>query len=155
MSMQLLDFTTLDSLQLTLVLSWRNHPDICRWMLKSDEISTEDHFRFVELLKQRSDKRYFLVQNNGENIGVIDFIDITQASAEIGVYANPQLRGVGDTLMRALIDYAFSTLKVTTLIATVFADNDRAKLLYEKFDFKEKERILYNEREMITMELSQ
>lgn len=155
MQVRLLDFTTLDKQQLTTVLAWRNHSDIRRWMLHTDEISMENHLRFVESLKNRADKCYFLVQREGEYIGVIDFTDITQNSAEIGIYANPDMRGVGEALMNSLIEYAFSTLGVRTLIATVFADNERAKHLYEKFDFTETNRTLYNGIKMITMELSQ
>lgn len=151
--MQLVDFTTLDTQLLTLVLAWRNHPDIRHWMLNDDVISMENHLQFIESLKQRSDRRYFLVQREGEYIGVIDLTDITQTSAEIGIYTNPDIRGVGESLMCVLIEYAFSTLKLMTLIASVFADNDRAKHLYEKFDFTETNRTLYNGREMITMEL--
>lgn len=152
MRVRLLDFTTLDKELLTSVLAWRNHSDIRRWMLHSDEISFANHLRFVESLKNKTDKRYFLVQREGESIGVIDFTDITQTSAEIGIYANPDMRGVGEALMKALIEYAFTTLGVKMLIASVFADNERAKHLYEKFDFTEINRTLYNEREMITME---
>ncbi|HBM35911.1 MAG TPA: UDP-4-amino-4,6-dideoxy-N-acetyl-beta-L-altrosamine N-acetyltransferase [Sulfuricurvum sp.] len=155
MLMRLLDFTTLNIEQLTVVLSWRNHPNVRQWMLNTDEISSEDHLGFIESLKQCSDKRYFLVQRSSENVGVIDFTNISEDSAEIGIYANPNVRGVGESLMRTLLDYAFSTLKLTTLSATVFADNQRAKHLYEKFDFTETNRTLYNEREMITMELHQ
>lgn len=151
--MRLLDFTTLDTERLTVVLAWRNHPNVRQWMLNTNEISSEEHFHFVESLKQRSDKRYFLVQDNNDYIGVIDLTDITSTSAEIGIYANPQMRGIGEALMNALIGYAFVTLKVKTLIATVFADNERAKHLYQKFDFTETNRTLYNGREMITMEL--
>ena len=151
--MRLLDFTTLDTQQLTTVLAWRNHSDIRRWMLSDDEISLENHLHFVESLKNRADKRYFLVQREGESIGVIGFTDITQNSAEIGIYANPQMRGVGEALMNALIEYGFTTLGVTMLIASVCADNERAKHLYEKFDFIETNRTDYNGREMITMEL--
>jgi UDP-4-amino-4,6-dideoxy-N-acetyl-beta-L-altrosamine N-acetyltransferase len=155
MQVRLLDFTTLDAQLLTMVLAWRNHSDVRRWMLNADEISMENHLQFVELLKNRADKRYFLVQREGKSIGVIDFTDITQNSAEIGIYTNPDMRGVGEILMKALVEYAFVTLHLTTLIATVFADNERAKYLYEKFDFTETERSLYNGREMITMELNQ
>lgn len=150
--MRLLDFTTLDRELLTTVLAWRNHSDIRRWMLSDEEISLENHLRFVESLKNRADKRYFLVQREGESIGVIDFTDITQNSAEIGIYANPDMRGVGEALMNALIEYTRSKLKVTTLIATVFTDNERAKHLYEKFDFTETARAFYKGREMIIME---
>lgn len=152
MQVRLLDFTTLDTQRLTTVLAWRNHSDIRRWMLSEDEISLENHLQFVESLKNRVDKRYFLVQREGEPIGVIDFTDITQNSAEIGIYANPQMRGVGEALMNALIEYGFSTLGVEILIASVFADNDRAKHLYEKFDFIETARKFYKGKEMIIME---
>ncbi|MBD3809795.1 MAG: UDP-4-amino-4,6-dideoxy-N-acetyl-beta-L-altrosamine N-acetyltransferase [Sulfuricurvum sp.] len=152
MQVRLLDFTTLDKELLTLVLEWRNHSDIRCWMLNGDEISLENHLRFVESLKNRADKRYFLVQGDDSYIGVIDFTDITNISAEIGIYANPQMRGVGEALMSALIEYGFSTLGVTMLIASVFADNERAKHLYEKFDFTERNRTFYKGREMIIME---
>lgn len=153
MQVRLLDFTTLNPQMLTMVLAWRNHSDIRRWMVHPDEISMENHLRFVESLKNRADKRYFLVQLEESYIGVIDFTDITESTAEIGIYANPELRGVGEVLMRALIEYGFATLRVKTLIASVFADNERAKHLYEKFDFIETNRTHYNGREMITMEL--
>lgn len=153
MRVKLLDFTTLDKEMLTTVLAWRNHSDIRHWMLSDDEISMENHLQFVESLKIRADKRYFLVQREDAYIGVIDFTDITQNSAEIGIYANPYMRGVGQALMKTLIEYAFGTLHLNTLIATVFFDNERAKHLYEKFDFTETNRIHYNGREMIIMEL--
>lgn len=152
MRVRLLDFTTLDKERLTTVLAWRNHSDIRRWMLSDDEISLENHLYFVESLKNRADKRYFLVQQEDTYIGVIDFTDITQTSAEIGIYANPNMRGVGEALMNALVEYGFSTLGVEILIASVFADNDRAKHLYEKFDFTETARRFYKGREMIIME---
>jgi len=149
---QLLDFTTLDTQHLAMVLAWRNHSNIRCWMLQSDEISMENHLQFVESLKNRAEKRYFLVQREGESIGVIDFTDITQNSAEIGIYANPDMHGVGEALMNALVEYGFSTLEVKMLIAAVFADNKRAKRLYQKFDFTETERTVYKGREMIIME---
>lgn len=155
MQVRLLDFTTLDTPLLTLVLAWRNHSNIRRWMLSDDEILMINHLQFIQSLKTRSDKRYFLVQREEAYIGVIDFTDITDISAEIGIYANPDMRGVGEALMNALIDYAFVTLKVKTLIATVFSDNERAKHLYEKFDFVETNRTAYEKREMIRMELHQ
>lgn len=152
---RLLNFTTLDDTEHKLILSWRNHPDVRVWMVNQDEISMNEHLCFIESLKMRGDKRYFLVQQDDEYIGVIDLTGITENSAELGIYTNPDMRGVGDVLMRALIDYAFATLKVRTLIANVFSDNERAKHLYKKFDFTETNRTVYEKREMITMELNQ
>jgi len=151
--MRLLNFTTLHESERTLVLSWRNHPKVREWMLHQNEISLDEHLCFMESLKNRADKRYFLVKQENEYIGVIDFTDITEESAELGIYANPDVRGVGGILMEVLIDYAFMTLKVKKLVANVFSDNVRAKHLYEKFDFAETNRNVFQKREMITMEL--
>lgn len=151
--MHLLNFTTLEESECTLVLSWRNHPKVREWMLHPNEISLDEHLHFIESLKSRADKCYFLVKQENEYIGVIDFTDITEVSAEFGIYANPDVRGVGGVLMEVLIDYAFTTLKVKKLVSNVFSDNVRAKHLYEKFDFAETNRNVFQKREMITMEL--
>jgi UDP-4-amino-4,6-dideoxy-N-acetyl-beta-L-altrosamine N-acetyltransferase len=138
-----------------MVLGWRNHPKVREWMLHQNEISLDEHLCFIESLKSRADKCYFLVKQENKYIGVIDFTDITEESAELGIYANPDIHGVGGVLMEVLIDYAFTTLKVKKLVANVFSDNVRAKHLYEKFDFTEIERSHYSGREMIIMELRQ
>jgi len=121
-------------------------------MFNSNEISLNEHFRFIESLKNRSDKRYFLVRQANDYLGVVDLTNITSSSAEIGIYANPDKRGVGALLMDTLIRYAFNTLKLTKLIANVFSDNEKAKRLYQKFDFKETDRTTHEERDMICVE---
>lgn len=138
-----------------MVLNWRNDEKISYWMCNPDTISKEDHFEFIIQLKNDMTKQYHLIFSEDHPIGVIYFTNITTKSAEIGIYSNPDICGFGEALMNALIDYAYSKLRVTTLIATVFADNKRAKHLYEKFDFTETNRVFYKERELITMELHQ
>ncbi len=153
MSIQLLNFTNLDGTQKEIILSWRNHPDVRQWMLHHDTISMDEHLSFIESLKNGSDKRYFLVQRDEEYLGVIDFTAITEDSAEFGIYGNPSMYGVGKILMVTLIDYAFTMLHVSKLIATVFSDNEKAKHLYATFDFTQTNRNLYHNKEIITMEL--
>ena len=153
MSIQLLNFTKLDPIQKEIILSWRNHPDIRQWMFHPNKISMDEHLRFIESLKNRSDKRYFLVQRDDENLGVIDFTAITEDSAEFGIYGNPTIHGIGKILMVTLIDYALTILHISKLIATVFSDNEKAKHLYATFDFEETNRVLYHNKEMITLEL--
>lgn len=149
---RLISFTDLSDAEIIMVLSWRNHPTIRCWMLHPHEISMEEHLQFIESLKNRSDKRYFLVQDDAHYLGVVDLNTITPDSAELGIYANPDMRGVGTTLMNVLTDYAFQTLRLTKLIANVFSDNEKAKRLYSTFNFTEITRITCNGREMICME---
>ena len=145
---QLLNFTTLNLPQKELVLSWRNHQSVRKWMINNNEISLEDHLHFIDALSFGAEKCYFLVQQEFDYLGVIDLTDITKDSAELGLYANPDMRGVGYILMNALIDYA-STLGMSKLIANVLVNNVRACRLYQKFDFKETNR---THKKTITME---
>ncbi len=148
---RLLNFTTLDLTQKELVLSWRNHPSVRKWMINDNEISLEDHLHFIDLLSSKTDKCYLLVEKESHFIGVIDLTDITNNCAEIGIYANPDMRGVGHILMNALIDYA-STMGLSKLIANVFVNNVRALRLYQKFDFIETNQTKHTHKKMITLE---
>ena len=42
-----------------MILKWRNHPDIRKWMYNQDEIKFEEHLNFIDSLKLRKDKLYF------------------------------------------------------------------------------------------------
>ncbi|MDD3342354.1 MAG: UDP-4-amino-4,6-dideoxy-N-acetyl-beta-L-altrosamine N-acetyltransferase [Sulfurospirillaceae bacterium] len=156
MRVHLTNFTTLSDAQKRMILAWRNHENIKTYMYNAHTISEAEHFGFIESLKTRDDKRYFLAQHEGLNIGVIDFNAISTHSATLGLYTNPMLhqKGMGSLLMQTIIEYAFETLKVKTLIAEVFDGNQRAKALYEKFGFCEKAHIYVNEKEVICMELT-
>ena len=155
MHLHLCDFTTLSDVQKAMVLTWRNHEKIKAFMYTTHTISEKEHLHFIESLKTAQDKRYFLVYNGDEAMGVIDFTDITPLRATIGLYANPTLsrKGVGKELMRAIITYGFETLHVKRLCAEAFAFNTKAKALYEAFGFCETARKTINKQEIICMEL--
>ena len=148
---KLLNFTTLNLAQKELILSWRNHPSIRKWMVNEHEISLENHLSFIDLLSSKTDRLFFLVQKNSDFIGVINLTEMTDTSAELGIYANPDMRGVGNSLMTALIDYA-SALGLSKLIANAFITNVRALNLYQKFEFSEIKRIEQKNKKMITLE---
>jgi len=119
------------------VLSWRNHESILPWMYSTNIITLDAHLTFIELLKTSSDKLYFVVIKNGNPIGVIDLVDITNTSASLGLYANPfsDRKGIGTIILRALMRHAYDTLGLSILRLKYFYNNEKAKTLYEKFNF--------------------
>lgn len=152
-SLELINFTKLSLDEKKMVLEWRNYPNIKKWMYSDSDIALEDHLNFIELLKNREDKQYYLVKNNNEYIGVIDFTNINTKATDIGLYANPELKRIGNILMKKIIDYSFNSLKVSIIYAEVFLDNDKAYSLYLRNGFKEFDRKYINKKEVICMEL--
>ncbi|EAL8349175.1 GNAT family N-acetyltransferase, partial [Campylobacter jejuni] len=69
---------------------------------------------------------------------------------EFGLYAKPNLKGVGQILINQIKKYAFEILKIKSLKACVFKQNQRALNLYLKNNF-----YIYDEdEEMFYLELS-
>ena len=154
-NIKLLNFTEL-SYELTLmVLSWRNHEKVRKYMLNQDEISLKNHLDFIEYLKTTKEKLYFLVAQNDDFIGVIDFYNFKNSSCEFGLYANPEIKlaGIGKILIESSIEYAFDILKLSSLKLEVFADNEKAMCLYKRYGFKDSGIKTANDKNVICMEL--
>ncbi|MBT5491830.1 UDP-4-amino-4,6-dideoxy-N-acetyl-beta-L-altrosamine N-acetyltransferase, partial [bacterium] len=120
-----------------LVLEWRNNENIRKWMYDSTLISQDTHLKFIENLKYDENNKYFLVQENKINIGVIYFnkIDYKQKECYFGLYANPfiNIAGVGSILEEVCIKYIFDILKLDKLKLEVLEENIRAINLYKKY----------------------
>ena len=63
MRLYLCNFTTLSEPQKQMILAWRNHENVKAYMYNTNDISDAEHFAFIESLKTRTDRRYFLVQH--------------------------------------------------------------------------------------------
>jgi UDP-4-amino-4,6-dideoxy-N-acetyl-beta-L-altrosamine N-acetyltransferase len=138
-----------------MILEWRNHESIRKWMYDSEIISEVLHLKFIENLKNNTKNKYFLVQKNNTEIGVIYFnkIDVINKSTYFGLYANINLSGVGSALLEIICNYAFEQLKISSLNAEVFKKNKKAIYLYNKFKFREVGKRIVSDKEVICMEL--
>lgn len=156
-NINLINFIDLTLEEKKMILSWRNHPSIKRWMYNNDDILLENHLNFIETLKSCADKLYFLVKQNSSYIGVIDFTNINKESksSEFGLYANPfeKVAGIGRILEECCIKYAFEILKLDKMMLEVFSDNVQVRNLHKKFNFKETTVKTVNNKEVICMEL--
>lgn len=150
---ELINFTELTYADKMRILSWRNDDRIRFNMYSTDIIKESAHLAFIEALKEKSDREYFLVRQDGKPLGCIYFTDITEKNAVMGIYAAPEVKGAGRPLMDALLSYAFNCLKVETVTSEVFADNERASSLYEKYGFTGVSEKTVNGRRVKIMEL--
>ena len=109
--LELINFTDLTDEQILMILRWRNDERVAKYM-KNKSVSEQEHRKFIANLKNDETKRYFLVKENNDYIGVIDFVDIAADSCEFGIYANPELK------------------------SCAYNENEKAIALYRKFGFE-------------------
>lgn len=93
------------------ILSWRNDYQVRKNSFNQGIIERQDHFNYVETLKNRVDRAYFLVQDeNNIPYGVISFLNISKDFAEVGYYKaknRENEKGIG----KILLDIASSVAK--------------------------------------------
>lgn len=76
-------------------------------MYTQDNITLENHLKFIEELKIKDDQLYFLVKKMKNYIGVIDFIDINpNISLKMGIHKS-NLKGNGKILLETIINFSF------------------------------------------------
>ena len=75
--LELINFTDLTDEQILMVLRWRNDERAAKFM-KNKSVSEQEHRNFISNLKNDETKRYFLVKDSEDYIGVIDFVDIKE-----------------------------------------------------------------------------
>lgn len=152
---KLVNFINLSDEEKRMILAWRNHPKIRKWMFNKEPITLEKHLTYIDSLPNRNDRLYFLVKHQNIGIGIIDFteIDQTEKKAHFGLYVAPSIKGYGRLLMKLVITYGFHTLNLKTLVAEVYKENERAYTLYKKFGFCEVEHINVKNQVLLRMEL--
>ena len=135
----LINFINLSSKEKELVRKWRNHYEIRKWMYQDHIISSEEHSKFSEKLKEDNKNSYWLVKNkNRKYLGVIylNRIDFVNKNAYLGIYSNPKIKGAGQMLMQCLKNLAFNIIKLHTLKLKVIENNGKAIRFYRKNGFK-------------------
>ena len=136
---KLCNYINLDMDDKSIALNMRNHIKIRKWMYNQKIISKKDHFRFIDALENEMGRRYFLIKQNNNIIGSINFSEISQSSSvNFGIYTNPflQFKNAGKLLEQVVSYYAFIELNVNKIKLEVFSDNDRAIDFYSKCGFK-------------------
>jgi len=120
---------------LELVLSWRNHPNIRRFMYTQHKISMREHQDWFKNAVQ-DDTKHLLIFETTSPLGFINF-NISSTTAEWGFYISPNApRGCGRQLGEASLQYAFETLDIHKVCGQVLAYNDASIRFHEKLGFK-------------------
>ena len=139
-----------------MVLEWRNHKNIKKWMFNSNIINQNTHFNFINNLKNDKINKYFLVSLQKQYLGVIYFnnIDYNLNECYFGLYANPNqtIKNIGKILEQVAINYSFNIMNLRKLKVELFSNNLLAYLLHDSFGFNKTHEKIIDNKKIIYME---
>lgn len=122
------------------ILALRNRDDVRSWMVNPEVIPEENHFKFVESLKDNPNRLYYAIYKNGMLLGTYNLTNEGEGIWERGIIANPRTQGTGQTEKweRQILSSLPSEIKAVS--AKVKQDNLRSIKYHEKLGFKEQGR---------------
>lgn len=126
--------------EISRVLDIRNEKSIRDAMYTDHVISKEEHHRYVNSLIDNASHKVFLVSK--AKVGVIGAagfskIDHKHRKCDWAFYLSSSARGIGSAIEWAMIEYAFSQLKMEKLNCEVIETNSRVVKLHKAFGFVE------------------
>jgi UDP-4-amino-4,6-dideoxy-N-acetyl-beta-L-altrosamine N-acetyltransferase len=122
---------------LELVLSWRNCPEVRRYMYTQHEISIEEHARWFNRASQDPERHLLMFEIDNMPRGFINIHQIASGGiADWGFYTAPDApKGTGQTLGRLALRYAFETAQLHKICGKALAFNDRSIRFHWKLGF--------------------
>ena len=120
------------------VLSWRNHPEIRRYMYTQHEISLEEHARWFTQESQDPDRHLLLFEIDTTPLGFINIQQISSGGiADWGFYVAPGApKGTGHALGQATLQYAFAMAGLQKLCSQALAFNERSIRFHLRLGFQ-------------------
>ena len=124
---------------LELVLSWRNHPDIRRFMYSQDEISVDEHLDWFRHAIEQKTKHLLIFEIEKIPHGFVQFSKLRgEPVAEWGFYAEPNaLAGIGMRMGQTALRYAFIELGFKKICGQALAYNAKSIKFHHKLGFQQ------------------
>lgn len=137
---ELADITTIDENDALQILEIRNEIPIRKNMYTDHEISRDEHFGWIDRLRDREDIKFFAVLFDGEIVGGVSLSNINTAHkrADWAFYLSESThgRGIGAALEYKFVSLAFDQFEIEKLNCEVISFNDRVVKLHQRFGFK-------------------
>lgn len=121
-----------------LVLGWRNHPTVSRYMYTRRLITVQEHREWFERASQCCRRHLLIYEQDMTPVGFVNInvVDEPGRRAKWGFYLAPDAPpGSGQNLGQTTLIYAFETLSLHKLYGEVLADNSRSVRFHERHGF--------------------
>lgn len=122
---------------LELVLNWRNHEDVRRYMYSQHEIGLIEHTAWYERAVRDTSRHLLVFEVDGVAMGFINLHQIAPAGvADWGFYVAPDApKGTGRKLGQAALQYAFDDVGLHKLCGQALAYNERSINFHRNLGF--------------------
>lgn len=122
---------------LPMLLTWRNHPSVRRFMFTQHEISPEEHLNWYAKASQDKSRRLLIVEEANCPIGYVQFDHVTPGGiSHWGFYKCPDApRGSGSKLGHVALTHAFSTLQLHKVCGQAIEGNAASKAFHQSLGF--------------------
>lgn len=127
------------SADLGIVLQWRNHPDIRRYMYTKHEIGLEEHREWYARTSADPEKCLLIFEVNDNAKGFVQFSAKHLAKvADWGFYIAPDAqKGTGRKMGFAALDFAFRNLMLDKIYGQAFSFNKRSIRFHLSLGFQQ------------------
>lgn len=124
---------------LDLVLSWRNHPEVRKYMYTQHEIGFDEHFKWFSHASKDANRHLLIFELDDKPLGFINiYVHGKSGVSEWGFYMAPEAaRGTGMILGLDALKYAFVNVDLHKLCGQALAYNERSVKFHEKLGFKQ------------------
>lgn len=122
---------------LPMVLAWRNHPDVRRFMFTQHEIGLEEHHNWFAKASLDSSRCLLIVEEAKQAIGYVQFSQVSDGGiADWGFYARPNApRGTGRKLGTMALNHAFGPLKLHKVCGQAVGSNQASIAFHQRLGF--------------------
>lgn len=123
------------------VREWRNLPEISAYMYSDHVISEEEHARWFGNAINDPNRRYWIIELEGEPVGLANLYDISvdHRRAYWAFYlasASVRGKGVGSYAERFVIRHTFEDLDLEKLCCEVLATNAAVVKMHQRYGFQ-------------------
>lgn len=122
---------------LQMVLAWRNHADVRRYMFTQHEIGLDEHRNWFAKANQDPSRSLLIVEEDKQAIGYVQFSKVENGGvANWGFYVRPDApQGTGRKLGVMALNHAFGPLKLHKVCGQAIATNQASIAFHQHLGF--------------------
>lgn len=123
---------------LPMLLDWRNHANVRRFMMTQHEISPEEHLNWYANASQDNTRQLLIAEELHQPIGFVQFDHVSEGGiSQWGFYASPHApKGSGNKLGTMALAHAFSTLKLHKVCGQAISTNISSLNFHQRLGFQ-------------------